>query len=254
MPTLTEAYKLAGPPVAAQPQDKWIPSGELYDRIAVVTEEGRFFVHSLGLNGRSERTVEEARELATPQRVATNPADKHVVAVGDNLLVITESGDVFAHPWVQRRIPPSYEVGAAQKLNGPPVAAKSIDRFVVDGGGGTILVTTTDGRVFCHQLSTYRVGEAFQLNGPPVAANEADAHVIRMVNYLVVITKSGLVFAHKFNLADRVVSEAVRVEGPPVAAIEGVDRHVLAMGASILVITRDGRVFAHNTSLAPRIT
>jgi hypothetical protein len=84
-------------------------------------------------------------------KVAANPQDKHVLAFGDKILVITADGSVFAHGLAGNTI------GVPFKLSPPDikVAARPQDKIVLGfpgDGPSKILVITQDGGVFGHVM------------------------------------------------------------------------------------------------------
>jgi hypothetical protein len=142
----------------------------------------------------------------------------------------------------------------AFQLAGPPVAAQpGIDRFVTMDRHH-LLVTTSDGRLFCHYVGsdghTDNIGEAVQFTGPPVAAQPVDRHVLLDFGRLFVITANGGVFRHMipnfefFDEPGHFVEPAVKLDGPPVAA-NPQDRTVFCTGEGLIVLTWDGGVFGH---------
>jgi hypothetical protein len=99
--------------------------------------------------------VTPAIRLAGP-KVAANPRDKWVLAMGSRILVITADGSVFAHTT-------SEHVEPAAKLSGPKVAANSQDKWVLVMND-KILVITNDGRVFAHTVTDVAVSAATELS------------------------------------------------------------------------------------------
>ena len=63
--------QLTGPPVAANPQDKWLLT--LDNRLLVITTNGSVYAHQLAGN-----TIQPAQLLTATAPVAVNPADKWV--------------------------------------------------------------------------------------------------------------------------------------------------------------------------------
>lgn len=245
MPRIAEAVQLAGPSVAARPEDKWVLT--VAGGILVVTSDGRVFGHQL-----SDTRIRDAVQLSAP-KTAANPQDRWVDWANNYVTVITESGRVFVH---RLHIPDESvfvdvfpdRVEDARELPGPDVAANLQDKWV-SVYGGRIFVITDDGSVFVHPLHPNggvpdRVEDAFQLAGPPVAANAQDKWVLISNSRIYVITEDGSVFMH--SLTADAISAAKRLDGPPVAAHDA-DRWVLAWddNSRLVVITDDGRVFAH---------
>ncbi|HZH91885.1 MAG TPA: hypothetical protein VEX70_14860 [Pyrinomonadaceae bacterium] len=128
------------------------------------------------------------------------------------------------------------------------VAASTQDVWEPVVIGNRLLVITSNGKVFVHEITGNLIGVHFQLGGPPVAANRPpDKWVRAMDNRILVILNDGRVFAHK--LSGNTIENAILLNpnGPPVAA-NAPDRWVRVMDNRILVILNDGRVFAHRVS------
>jgi hypothetical protein len=147
-----------------------------------------------------------------------------------------------------------HSIKPAFQLAGPPVASRpGIDRFVTLDGSH-LVVTTSDGRLFCHFIGlggdVENIGNAVQFTGPPVAAQPVDRHVLLSGGRLLVITANGDVFCHRipnfefFDEPRQFVEPAFRLDGPPVAA-NPQDRSVFRAGSGLIVLTWDGGVFGH---------
>ena len=74
------AFRLAGPPVAFKPEDRWVVT--MGNRILVILNDGRVFGHDLANNN-----IGPAFQLAGPP-VAFKPEDRWVVTMGNRILVI----------------------------------------------------------------------------------------------------------------------------------------------------------------------
>jgi DUF1680 family protein len=140
---------LPGPPVAANPWDKWVVA--ITRRVLVIVNDGKVFAHDMLGN-----SIGVASRLNGPP-VAANEKDKCVVVMGDRILVIVNDGKVFAHDVVGNTI------GAPIRLNGAPVAANPWDKCVVVMGD-RILVIVSDGKVFAHDIYNNTIGVPFQLS------------------------------------------------------------------------------------------
>jgi hypothetical protein len=212
---VTDAKRLSGPLVAANPVDKRVlriglPANRIVrGQIAVITDDGRVFSHEIGSD-----SVGEGRQHPGPP-VGANPADKWVVASVPSgipidfffLDVITDDGRYFRH-----RVDVNGGVHDASHIDGPRVAANNQDRRVMSIGSGRTLVATDTGGIFSHEI-TSRVGDARHHPGPPVASQSVDKWVV--------------------------VTEPM---GGPTSA-----------NGSVFVITQDGSVFVHGIGLGPRI-
>ncbi|MER0245780.1 hypothetical protein AAHZ94_28165 [Streptomyces sp. HSW2009] len=148
-PVLGAPKKLAGPPVAARPPDMHVLS--IGSQIAVILNDGAVFAHQLTVNG-----IQPAVRVTGPP-VASRTWDRWVISgnvsagSGDEIFVITSSGDVWVHQYNSNLggIP---SIGPAHKLDGPPVAFRTQDRWVLMSGGKIVVITEL-GEVFIHDVS-----------------------------------------------------------------------------------------------------
>jgi DUF1680 family protein len=186
--------ELSGPPVAANPWDRWLlPIG---NRIVVVVNDGNVFAHDV-----TGDTISLATHLGGP-RVASNDQDMWVVTMGSRILVIVNDGAVFAHDIVGNSI------GTAVPLSGPPVAANPPDKWVVTMGN-RVFVIVNDGAVFAHDIIGDTIAPAVHLSAPPVARNPADRWVLTVGSRIVVIVNDGRIFAH--DITGSTVAPAVQL-------------------------------------------
>jgi hypothetical protein len=252
---------LEGPLVAANPQDRWVFMGAgSATKIVVINRAGEVFYHPIG-----DRIGDHVQLQVPDGGVAAKPQDKWVLNVGLYILVITQEGRVFAHKWDQDLfVGPGGEgaslinkIDPAFQLKGPNVAANPQDKWVLHDRFNRIVVITRDGDVFAHPYSGGdHIDEHVQLQVPDggVAAKPQDKWVLMHGEYIVVVTEDGGVFAHF--IGRDVVSEAVNVEAPRVAANpedhflseEILTPPILSNDVSLFVITQTGHVFTHLTS------
>ncbi len=80
-------------PVATNPADRWIIP-VCNSRIGVITSAGELFTHPYDTV--SNRVGPPAR-ANTPQPIAANPQDRFVVTTRDEILVTTNTGDLYEH-------------------------------------------------------------------------------------------------------------------------------------------------------------
>jgi hypothetical protein len=192
------------------------------------------------------------------QHVAANPQDNFVDTGSDHILVVTRLGEVFVHMVSARFVAAPFQLATAA-----PVGANTgVDRFLFDLDT-KIMVITTQGRVFVHDLqrrpvppNTLGEGVPFAVSvareitgGVFVAANPQDRHVILAGGRILVITDDGSVFAHDLDFQGEKIGIPFQLSPPGIrVAANPQDKHVLAFGNKILVITGDGSVFAHPLS------
>jgi hypothetical protein len=169
-------------------------------------------------------------------RIAFNPQDRFVVAIGNTLIVTTRNGDTFGHDIT------GHTADSAFQFTGAKAAFNAVDRFVVTMGS-TLIVTTQNGDVFGHDISGRNIGPAFQFSGAKAAFNAVDRFVTTINNMLIVCTQNGDVFGH--DISGRTVGPAFKFTGSK-AAFNAVDRFVVSIGTTLIVCTQNGDVFGHD--------
>ena len=120
-------------------------------------------------------------------RIAFNPQDRFVVAIGNTLIVTTRSGDTFGHDVTGHTADRGFQFSGAKAAFNPE------DRFVVTMGN-TLIVCTQSGNVFGHDIAGRNIGPGFQFTGAKAAFNAVDRFVATAGNLLIVCTQNGDVF------------------------------------------------------------
>jgi len=158
--------------------------------------------------------------------------------MNNRILVITVSGEVFAHEISGSNIGIPFQMGGAK------VGSNEQDKalFVMQN---RILVLTKNGDVFVHEVSGNNIGIPFQLSGPKVAANPHDKWVLTLNDRILVITNTGETFVHE--VSGNNIGVPFKLSGAMVGA-NPQDKYVLALNDRILVITKGGEVFVHDVS------
>lgn len=248
-----------GQRVAANPQDKWVLTGS--DHIAVVTSDGRVFVHIVG-----GRNITAPFQISTAAPVGANANDHFMFDLDTKIMVVTKDGLVFVHDLI-REVPSPGTLGLGIPIavsvprkisDGIKVAANPQDKNVLIAGS-RILVITETGSVFAHDLVGEKIGTPFQLSPPSikVAANPQDKHVLAWGDKILVITNDGSVFAHP--LSNETIGNPFQLSPPnvKVAALPQ-DKHVLpfpggrvSIPGTVMVITSDGSVFGNDLFASP---
>lgn len=193
---------LAGAAIGTRREDRWVVAQG--DRILVIRSDGFVWAHAVG-----ENTIGSAYPIppqpgaSTVPLVATRPEDKHVLVHGERLLIVTESGEVFAH-----RV--TSVVEPAQPLTGARVGNEPGDTWVVVVGN-RILVTNRAGEAFAHTISETSIGRRVKLAvdpdervvagavgvaGWPTPASSPDRWVVAVYDKLLRITGQGNCFVH----------------------------------------------------------
>ncbi|MET9343196.1 hypothetical protein [Nonomuraea sp. NPDC003804] len=185
--------------------------------------------------------------LTAPNPVAFNgPVDRfvvvHDIGLGGQIIVITESGDVWGHDLQGNAIGPGFKFdGAKVAFNGP------VDRFVVTKDD-RIFVITESGDVWGHEIAGRTIGPGFKFDGARVAFNgPVDRFVVtsglKNDNRMFVITESGDVWSHE--ITGRTIKPGIKCGGAKVAFNGPVDRFVATLGSRMFVITESGDVWCH---------
>ena len=156
---------------------------------------------------------------------------RYVLSDGGRLIyVINTKGEVWAHYWTRDG------VLDGSKLTGPALFGRSVllgrvsdDKYVVwDAGytvGGRILVVTSVGEVWAHDLSCSippippslsctvdTVGAGYKLNGPTLFFAPNDKYVVLANDLLMVINTYGEVWAR--NISHYAVGPGYKLTGP----------------------------------------
>ena len=172
-------------------------------------------------------------------RIAFNPQDRFVVAIGNTLIVTTQNGDTFGHDVT------GHTADSAFQFSGAKAAFNAGDRFVVTMGS-RLIVCTRNGDTFGHDITGRNIGPAFQFTGAKAAFNAVDRFVVTIRNMLIVCTDNGDVFGH--DLSGRNIGPAFKFSGSKAAFNHATDRFVVSMGDTLIVCTQNGDVFGHDVS------
>jgi hypothetical protein len=169
-------------------------------------------------------------------RIAFNPQDRFLLAIGNTLIITTRNGDTFGHDIT------GHTADRAFQFTGAKAAFNAVDRFVVTMGN-TLIVTTQNGDVFGHDIIGRNIGPGFKFTGAKAAFNAVDRFVVTMGNTLIVTTQNGDVFGH--DIVGRDIGPAFKFTGAK-AAFNTVDRFVVTIGNTLIVCTQNGDVFGHD--------
>ena len=177
-----------------------------------------------------------------PNRIAFNPQDRFVVAIGNTLVVTTRSGDTFGHDVTGHTADRGFQFSGAKAAFNPE------DRFVVTMGN-TLIVCTQNGNVFGHDIADRNIGPGFRFTGAKAAFNAVDRFVTTADNTLIVCTQNGDVFGH--DIANRNIGAGFKFTGSK-AAFNAGDRFVVTVRSrlfghhTLIVCTQNGDVFGHD--------
>ena len=175
-------------------------------------------------------------------RIAFNPQDRFVVAIGNTLIVTTRSGDTFGHDVTGHTADRGFQFSGAKAAFNPE------DRFVVTMGN-TLIVCTQNGDVFGHDIAGRNIGPGFKFTGAKAAFNAGDRFVTTTDKTLIVCTQNGDVFGH--DIANRNIGPGFKFTGSK-AAFNPNDRFVVTVSSrlfghhTLIVCTQNGDVFGHD--------
>lgn len=206
-------------------------------------------------------TIQAGYKFNAPPVASNDPRDRFVVildskpAYSPRIVVITQGGEVFGHDLNE------HVIGAWFKYIGPPVASNIFrDRFVVVMNkslfSDMLIVITSDGEVFGHDISDYNIGAWFKFNGAKVEVKGLLAKfVVTMGKILLVITAYGAIIRYKFvhqtrtdvlDLDFQSLDYILPGEMLYGSIIELSDaRFVVAMGNMLIVTTHNGNAFGY---------
>lgn len=232
---ISSARPLEGDAIGTRLEDRWVVAqGE---RILVIRSDGFVFAHDVALGAiRPAYWIPPDPSAPIAPIVAARSEDKHVLAHGDRVLIVTESGEVFAHrvtSIVERAVP----------LGGARVGTEPGDTWVVVVGN-RIIVTNRAGEVFAHAISDTRIGPRTRLDvvetttiagarrvaGWFTPGSSPDRWVLGAGDALIRITGLGQCYAHLVSAT--AVSGPRPIDGPPFVARRPDARWVLALRAA----------------------
>jgi hypothetical protein len=189
--------------------------------------------------------------------VAANPQDRYVFAMGDYVVVVTDTGDVFAHE-VRGKVEAAYGLGAGRIIMGPD------DKWMVpswvwpDGYG--IIVVDKHGHARWYGFDTVYdwsgVLRPTAVREPVpiicntlIGARPEDRRALVLGSRFLVLTSKGDVGAHVMIMSTFFGDGYLLARDPngPVAKLN-VDKWVLGMDSDLVVITTEGKVFAHHVA------
>lgn len=179
---------------------------------------------------------------------AGRPEDKHVFATGTRILVVTDTGEVFSHPYMA-----GGNIGSPIRLaqfSCGLVGGRPEDRWVLYDREHLVVVTQS-GQVFGHALSATSVENAFQYTSSmPVGVGAKQ--VIVVGGRLLAVYSDGTVVAYSIDHVTRRVGPQVSLTQSPFestkVATRAEDRRVIGSGNRIYVIRDDGQVWFHAVS------
>jgi hypothetical protein len=137
---INPGFMFTGAKVGFNPNDRFM--AVLGNRLVVTTNEGNVFGHDVafGLGDFESGHIFPAFPFGGA-KVASNPQDRWLLALGNRLLVVTREGNVFAHDVVGRDIRPAFPFGGAK------IGFNPNDRFMAVLGN-RLVVTTNEGNAF----------------------------------------------------------------------------------------------------------
>ncbi|MYU29588.1 MULTISPECIES: hypothetical protein [Streptomyces] len=192
---ITPAKKYGGVRIGfRRPIDRWVIKRTITWMVGLC--DGNVFsqVKSVAPDGTPVLSAPTHMNPSGP-RVAANPVDNHVLAIGGNIVVITHDGQVFAHRLSDTAIGPGKPVPGAR------VAFRTADRWVVagqarPGAEHEIFVITSNGEVWANTVhmsggDIQEIGQSHRLAGPGVGFRAQDRWVVLSGGKFVVITENG---------------------------------------------------------------
>jgi hypothetical protein len=225
----------------------------LKNRIYVITGEGETKYYEF-INGR----LGSAKSPEGPPVAAKEGIDQFVLPYANNILVVTSTGDVWAHPVDEKKEGDMYRrlgegtISDATMLEGDKVLYSSVPgRDAMEGvtkrpfryltiSGNIIYGVTETGVVHKFEINGNNIRH-YSVTGPKVAANPQDRFVFALSNYIYVTTKSGDVFRHP--VIGNKIYDPEKCSGAKVAANGAIDRFLVPIPSnnanSVMVIRGD---------------
>lgn len=184
--------------------------------------------------------------------VAANAVDRYVFGWSRGnrkfLLVVTESGEVWAHELALRTILPAFKLGGSiQRRDG------RVRWVIYDGNRGGLYVVRSGGDVVWHSISVSS-GSPSEVSRPatvavpsPVGVNLEDQRVLLLRDRVFVFRSDGAVGFHRIISATRwSVGQGIAPESFSPIANQPQDKWLIPLcNDRIAVITSAGEVFVH---------
>jgi hypothetical protein len=168
-----------------------------------------------------------------PAKIGFNPQDRFMTVIGNTLVVVTSTGDVFGADIVDQVIQPVFE------FTGAKIGFNPQDRFLL-AHGSTLLIVTSTGDVFGADVRGRHLDDVFQLTGAKIGFNEQDRFMTVQGNSLVVVTSSGDVYGA--DLGGRNLQPVMHYTGAKIG-FNPQDRFLVALGSRLAIVTSTGEVF-----------
>lgn len=179
---------------------------------------------------------------------AGRPEDRYVFATGNRILVVTQTGEVFAHPYLN-----GGQIGDPVRLSQTPcslVGTRTEDKWVLFDQDNFIVVTET-GQVWGHQVGASRVENATAYN-TAIPVGLGAKYVVVVGGRLVAVYSDGSAVAYSIDHAARAIGAQVSLVQSPFEttkiATRPEDARVVGAGDRIYVLRSDGQVWIHTIS------
>ena len=191
-----------------------------------MTADGRVFRHPI--ENSSVGTPIGIPPVSGTIPVAARSLDKWLLTHGNDLLVVTEDGHVFAH-LVDGFVHAARELGGVDGV-APRVGANHGDRWVLVVGD-QILVITDKGKVFGHRLEGDIIHVPVELTRVEqnVTGGDRDRWVLGMGNDIVIVTGDGRVVTYAVTTS--FIAGPNFIQGPQRIAANPEDRWLLGVGS-----------------------
>lgn len=232
----------------------------MMNRVFLITNEGKTLVYDFDGTRLGSSVVAEGPPVAAKADI-----DQFVLPYGNKLLVVTSSGDVWAHPVNEKREGDIYRksgsvtVGDATILSGDKLLYTSAPgKDEITGisnkpfryltiSGNVIYGITERGAVHRFEINGSVISHS-SVNGAAVATHANDRFVFALGSFIYVTTASGEVFRHL--VTGNKVYEAEKCTGAPVAGNGPIDQFLLPIpvtgGNKIMVVRSDCAVWLQN--------
>lgn len=176
---------------------------------------------------------------------AGRPEDKYVFATGTRILVVTQTGEVFAHPYLNGA-PVGDPIRLVQTSCGL-VGTRPEDKWVLFDQDHLVVVTDA-GQVWVHDVGTSRVENAYPYS-TAVPVGLGAKHLMIVGGRLLAVYSDGSAVAYSIDHSARSIGPQIPLVQSPFEytkiATRPEDRRVVGAGNRVYVFRSDGQVWTH---------
>jgi hypothetical protein len=214
--TVQPVAQFSGAKIGFNPQDRFMAASP--NLLMVVTQDGSVFGSRVTYGGGSSLSLDPVFQFAGA-KIGFNPQDRFLLASGNYLYVVTNTGDVFCAEVDDGDQP---NIGTVSHLGGAKIGYNPQDRFLV-AEDGTLYVITNSGDVYGASIQfsagpgnfgiPQSLGRVSHLTGAKIGYNPQDRFLVAEDSTLYVVTNSGDVYGAAIDRAAQSLAPVVHLGG-----------------------------------------